>query len=101
MDWRRLEAARAPAAPIALSEVRPSIRDFTHYLGTGRRGVAVVPLIMRRDPASGTPTPIGDLAGFAAAADDAEIVALAVATEPSAFAGSLDDLHVVAGAAGA
>jgi len=98
MDWRRLEAARAPAQPIALSEVRPSIRDFTQYLGSGRQGVALVPLIMRRDPASAAPTPIDDLAGFAAAADEEEIAALAVATEPSAFAGTLDDLRVIAGA---
>jgi indole-3-glycerol phosphate synthase len=101
MEWRRLAAGRPPAAPIALSEIRPSIRDFTQYLGAGRRGVAVVPLIMRRDPASAAPTPIDDLAGFAAAADDLEIAALAVATEPGAFAGTLDDLRVVAGAVGA
>ena len=43
MDWRRLEASRPVAAALAASELRPSIRDFTQYLGVGRRAVAVDP----------------------------------------------------------
>ncbi|HEY2385526.1 MAG TPA: hypothetical protein VGK30_01075 [Candidatus Binatia bacterium] len=96
MDWRRLNAARPPAPATARAELRPSIRDFTQYLGAGRSALAVIPLLHRRGPAAGS-----DLAAIAAALDELEIPALAVATEPSVFAGRLDDLTAVAGAASA
>jgi indole-3-glycerol phosphate synthase len=102
MDWRRLEAARAPASPVVLAELRPSIRDFTRYLGTGRHALALVPLFLRRDPLTSAPmTPIADLAAFAGAADDLEIAGMAVATEPRAFGGRLADLTTVAAAVSA
>src|SRR5262249_55746298 len=63
MDWRRLESGRVAPPPIATSEVRPSIRDFTQHLGSGRRALAVVPLVVRRDPRTGARLPeITDLA---------------------------------------
>ena len=99
MDWRRLEATRAAARSIALAEVRPSIRDFTHYLGAGRRSMAVVPLILRRDPATGAALAPFDAPAFAAAADDLEIAGIAVATEPTEFGGRLEDLRAVGAAA--
>jgi indole-3-glycerol phosphate synthase len=94
MDWRRLNAARPPAPAIARAELRPSIRDFTQYLGAGRSTLAIVPLLHRGGAAQ-------DLAAIAAALDALEIPALAVATEPSVFMGRLDDLRAVAGAASA
>jgi len=97
MDWRRLHAARPPAPAIPRADLRPSIRDFTQYLGAGRSALAVLPLLHRRGEASLDL----DLASIAAALDDLEIPALAVATEPSVFRGRLDDLTAVAAAASA
>jgi len=94
MDWRRLNAARPPAPAIARAELRPSIRDFTQYLGAGRSTLAVVPLLHRGGAAH-------DLAAMATALDELEIPALAVATEPSVFAGHVHDLAAVAGAVSA
>lgn len=102
MDWCSVEATRPPAPPLALAEVRPSIRDFTQHLGAGRRELALVPLILRRDPDTGTPLGVpGDLAAFARAADELEIAAIAVATAPELCGGRLDDLTTVAAAASA
>jgi indole-3-glycerol phosphate synthase len=86
MDWRHVESTRPPAPRVAASEVRPSIRDFTQYLGAGRAALAVIPLLARRDV-------IGDVAALAAELDALEIPALAVATAPDA--GALDDLVAV------
>jgi indole-3-glycerol phosphate synthase len=97
MDWRRAQAARPPAPPVALAELTPSTRDFTAYLGAGRAGLAVIPLVVRRDPASGDVLDAGrDLAAFAAAADELDIPAIAIATEPTRCGGRLDDLATVA-----
>ena len=104
MDWRQVESTRPPAPRVAASEVRPSIRDFTQYLGTGRAALAVIPLLARHTPlgahSSSTHT-AGDhaLAALAADLDALEIPALAVATAPGA--GALDDLVAVARAASA
>jgi indole-3-glycerol phosphate synthase len=99
MDWRRLEAARAAAPRVAASELRPSIRDFTQYLGAGRRAVGVIPLLRRRNPETGGELPRVDVAAFARAADALEIPALAIATTPGDFA--LDALTAVAAATSA
>lgn len=99
MDWRRLEASRAAAPRVAASELRPSIRDFTQYLGAGRRAVGVIPLLLRRDPASGDELPLADVAAFARAADALEIPAVAVATAPGEL--GLVDLTAAAAATSA
>ena len=122
MDWRQVESTRPPAPRVAASEVRPSIRDFTQYLGTGRAALAVIPLLARHTPLGahssstdtagdhaaslGAASPSGDvpggngaLAALAAELDALEIPALAVATAPGA--GALDDLVAVARAASA
>lgn len=101
MDWRRLETTRAAAPATALSEIRPSVHDFTQYLGVGRRSMALVPLIVRRDPATGLALAALDVAAFAAAADALEIAGIAVATEPTVFGGRLADVTAVAAAASA
>jgi len=121
MDWRQVESTRPPAPRVAASEVRPSIRDFTQHLGTGRAALAVIPLLARHTPRGahsssthtagdhaappGAASPSGDvpgdgaLAALAADLDALEIPALAVATAPGA--GALDDLVAVARAASA
>jgi len=101
MDWRRLNAARPPAPAVTRAELRPSIRDFTQYLGAGRDALGVIPLLLRRDPWRGAVVAIDDLAACARAFDELEVPALAVATEPEAFAGRLDDLVAVAATAAA
>ncbi len=101
MDWRLLEATREAAPRIALSEVRPSIRDFSQYLGAGRQTLGVIPLLARRDPLTGAALATDDVAALAAALDTLEIPALAVATAPGAFAGRLADLTAVAAVASA
>jgi indole-3-glycerol phosphate synthase len=93
MDWRRLEAVRVPAPATPPSEIRPSARDFTRHLGIGRGEITIVPLILRADPEGQSAwAPIDDLVAFAQSADALEISGLAVATEPSAFGGRLQDL---------
>jgi indole-3-glycerol phosphate synthase len=99
MDWRRLEASRAAAPRVAASELRPSIRDFTQYLGAGRRAVGVIPLLRRRSLDGRRELPLVDVAAFARAADALEIPAIAVATTPDDFA--LDALTAVAAATAA
>ncbi len=101
MDWRKLETSRPVAPALAISEIRPSVRDFTQYLGVGRRSIALVPLIGHRDPATGAPFAALDLAAFATAADELEIAGIAVATEPTILGGRLEDLTAVAAAASA
>ena len=99
MDRRRIDAARAPSAATRLSELRPSTRDFTQYLGVGRSGIAIVPLVARQAADSDVAIVFPeDLAGFIAAADELEIGAFAVASNPSADAVRLDDLRVVSSA---
>ena len=104
MDWRRLEASREAAPRVAPSEIRPSIRDFTQYLGAGRRTLGVIPLLARRDPAGGGARDGAEhdgVAALAAALDALEIPALAVATAPGPFAERLEDLRAVAAAVSA
>jgi indole-3-glycerol phosphate synthase len=101
MDWRHLEQTRAAGSALALSEIKPSTRDFTQYLGVGRRSLAIVPLITRRDPVTNVALPALDIAAFAAAADELEIAGFAVATEAKVLGGRLADLTTVATAASA
>jgi hypothetical protein len=42
MDWRRLEAARAPAPRVALAELRPSIHDLRACLVSFATAAAVL-----------------------------------------------------------
>src|SRR5207244_1314231 len=71
------------------------------YLGAGRTTLSVIPLLMRHDPRRARAVSIDDVAACARAFDELEIPALAVATEPEAFAGRLDDLRAVAAATAA
>ncbi len=97
MDWRHVESTRPPAPRVAASEVRPSIRDFTQYIGAGRTALGVIPLLVRRDAIVGDAD--RDVAALAAELDALEIPALAVATAPGS--GALDDLVAVARAVSA
>ncbi len=83
------------------AELRPSIRDFTQHLGVGRHALAVVPLLLRRDPEGGVTLAVDDLAAVARALDELDVPALAVATEATMLAGRLDDVTTVAAAAAA
>jgi indole-3-glycerol phosphate synthase len=96
MDWHRLNGARPLAPAVTRAELRPSIRDFTQYLGVGRATLGVIPLLLRRDPRRGVSVTMDDLTACARAFDELEVPALAVATEPEALAGCLDDLAAVA-----
>jgi len=103
IDWQRLRAAREVEVEslrgLAISEVTPSRRDFTRFIGSGRGDVAVIAALRRRDPWSGATWDDLDSAAAAAALDEAEVAALAVAAEPLLHAGQLEDLRAVADAA--
>jgi indole-3-glycerol phosphate synthase/phosphoribosylanthranilate isomerase len=105
IDWQRVRAAaEAQAATLGdlpLSEVTPSRRDFTQFIGNGRREVSVIGTLRRRNPLSGATWSDLDFAARAAALDDAEIAALAVTTEPLFHDGRLGDLRLVSEAASA
>jgi indole-3-glycerol phosphate synthase len=64
-----------------LSEVTPSRRDFTLYVSTRRREIAVIARVQRADPDTGGSWPQLDLVAHAVACDDAEVAAVAVATD--------------------
>ena len=83
----RDEVQRLAAQP--LSEVTPSRRDFAQYVATQRSELAVL--------ARCVPLPDRNaLCDYARACDDAEVAALAVATEPGGL--TVDDMAAIAAA---
>ena len=103
VDWDRIRTAREAEVEslrgLRLSEVTPSRRDFTRFVGAGRQEVGVIATLRRRDPWSGRTWADLDVATAAAALDDSEAVALAVTTEPLFHDGRLSDLSAAAEAA--
>lgn len=100
IDWKRLrqasEAAVETLRGLALSEITPSRRDFTRFLGTGRGEVAVIAALRRRDPWSGERRDDLDVLALAGELDEADVAALAVSTEPLYHGGRDEDLRLVA-----
>ncbi len=84
MDRERwLEEKRQEAhdlGDLATASLVPSRRDFTQFIASQRRELALVPRLMRRDPVSGVTWPERDLVALARILDDTEVAALAVAT---------------------
>jgi indole-3-glycerol phosphate synthase len=85
MDRRRwLQEKREEVSGLhglGLSEITPSRRDFALYVATQRQELALIARAQRADPVTGQTWPGRDLAAFAVACDDAEVAALAVATD--------------------
>jgi indole-3-glycerol phosphate synthase len=82
---------------MSLKEVVPSRRDFTQFLATRRKEIALVPRLKRADPWTGAAWPSLDVLARARAYDDTGAAAIAVATA-ACCGGSLSDLRVVAAA---
>ena len=80
---------------LSVTEVVPSRRDFTMFVATQKRGIAVVPRLKRRDPDTGAAWPNVDFAALAALYDEAETAAVAVGTA-RLHGGSIEDLRLVA-----
>jgi indole-3-glycerol phosphate synthase len=87
----RAEAAAAPPA----RDLVAALRD-----AADRDGVAMIAEVKRASPSSGTIAADADPAAQATAYDAAEAAAISVLTEPTRFAGSLDDLRAVRAAVG-
>jgi len=90
------QAEIATLTELALPEIVPSRRDFTQFVATQKRGIALVPRVQRANPDTGETWPALDLEAFARACDDAEAGALAVRTAALFGAGLADLDRVVA-----
>jgi len=90
----------ATLGDLPLTELTPSRRDFTQFVATGKRGIALVPRLQRSNPERGGEWPSLDEVEFARVCDDADVAAIAVRTA-ALFGGSADDLDAVAGAVSA
>ena len=99
MDWAALRAVKeadsrqGTAAP--LSEVTPSIRDFSQFVTTQKQELGLIPALKRVDPDTGQSWPELDLVALAQACDDTEVGAIGVYTEPSLFGTSSDDMRAI------
>lgn len=99
MDWAALRAVKeadsrqGAAAP--LSEVTPSIRDFSQFVTTQKQELGLIPALKRVDPDTGQAWPELDLVALAQACDDTEVGAIGVYTEPSLFGTSSDDMRAI------
>ncbi|MEW6301298.1 MAG: hypothetical protein AB1671_26785 [Thermodesulfobacteriota bacterium] len=105
MDWLSLAGVKQEEirrlASIPLSEVTPSIRDFTRSVTTQKQEVALIAALKRADPDTARSWADRDLLAVAGECDEADVGAVAVYTEPSVFGTSLDDLRAVAAAVSA
>ena len=99
MDWAALRAVKEAdsqqraAAP--LSEITPSIRDFSQFVTTHKQELGLIPALKRTDPATGQAWPDLDIVALAQACDDTEVGAIGVYTEPSLFGASGDDMRTI------
>src|ERR1043165_4189880 len=95
-DWMaRKKETLGRAARLDVRNVTPSTRDFTHAVSTQRSSLSVVAELARASPEEGHLTPLPDLQGVAAALDETDLAAFAVATDKEVCQGSLPDLTVV------
>ncbi|HUI26583.1 MAG TPA: hypothetical protein VL403_10915 [Candidatus Kryptonia bacterium] len=92
---KRTEVARLGNVPV--SEITPSRRDFRLHVTTQRQELAVIARIQRIDPETQRATSDAELLAHAAACDDAEVAAIAVATDAQR-GGSLELLRAVVNA---
>lgn len=75
-----------------LRNVRPSTRNLSYTLGTGRQSLAVFVELKRRDPFAGEMPANLDLVALAARLQPLGIAGFVVATEKQYWGGSRDDL---------
>lgn len=80
MWLREKQQEAASLAEVATNAIVPSRRDFTQFIASQRRDLAVVPRLKRRDPTTGGHWPSVDLKALGLSLDDTEVAAFAVAT---------------------
>jgi len=98
LQTKQAEIAALRGQP--LREVTPSRRDLSLYVRAQRSDLAVIARVQRIDPESGRDWKSLDLMAYAVTCDEAEVAALAVATDEQRN-GSLDLLRTVAAATSA
>lgn len=92
-DWVALKKDElGRAARLDVRNVTPSMRDFTHAVSTQRSSLSVVAELARATPEEGHLVPVPDYQAMAAALDETDVAALAVATDKAVCQGSLPDL---------
>jgi indole-3-glycerol phosphate synthase len=81
---------------VSPANIKPSTRDFGHFIATQKKEVAVIAEIKRATPFRGSLTqePI-DAASLALSYEDNGAAAISVLTDPHFFKGSLKDLEEV------
>lgn len=79
---------------VATNSIVPSRRDFTQFIASQRRDLAVVPRLKRRDPTTGGHWPSVDLKALALSLDDTDVAAFAVATA-AGHGASITDLETM------
>jgi indole-3-glycerol phosphate synthase len=82
---------------LSVTEVQPSRRDFTLFVATDKREIALIPRLKRADPETRGAWPDLDLPSLARAYDGTEAAAIAVSTA-GWYGGSMDDLGRVSAA---
>ena len=90
-----LQQKRADVAALnesLLRNVRPSTRNLSYTLGTGRSNLSVFVELKRRDPYAGDMREGIDLGAFAETVQPLGVAGFVVATEQHYWAGSRDDL---------
>ncbi len=99
MDWTALRVAKEAEiqrlAATRLSEVTPSIRDFTQFVMTQKQELALIPALKRMDPDTGQSWPDLDVVALAQECDATEAGAIGVYTEPSIFGTSSKDMRAI------
>ncbi|UCE01998.1 MAG: indole-3-glycerol-phosphate synthase [Candidatus Latescibacterota bacterium] len=89
---RQKRAEVAQLSESMLRNVRPSTRNISYALGTGRENMTLFAELKRRDPWSGEIRPDLDLVGLADTLQRVGIAGLVVDTEGLYWGGSRDDL---------
>lgn len=85
---------------VATNVIVPSHRDFSQFIASQRRELALVPRLKRRDPQTGGEWLGADLVALARAFDETEVAAIAVCTA-AMHGGIAGDLELVRAAASA
>src|SRR3989442_7374872 len=92
-DWIAQKRANTPRlSQFDVRGITPSINDFTHAISTNRRSLAVIAELARATPEEGALAAAIDFDAMVAALDQAEVAAVALATDHLACRGTLREV---------